>query len=108
MAELFKDFTNLYPVSKTLRFELIPEGETLYYLEKNGVLENDEKRNEDYKKLKKLMDEYYRAYIDEALSNVHLSDFSFGSTKNFYCCRLSSVISYRKDDNTIEQSELTI
>ena len=57
MAELFKDFTNLYPVSKTLRFELIPEGETLYYLEKNGVLENDEKRNEDYKKLKKLMDE---------------------------------------------------
>ena len=36
MAELFKDFTNLYPVSKTLRFELIPEGETLYYLEKNG------------------------------------------------------------------------
>ena len=74
MAELFKDFTNLYPVSKTLRFELIPEGETLYYLEKNGVLENDEKRNEDYKKLKKLMDEYYRAYIDEALSNVHLSD----------------------------------
>lgn len=74
MAELFKDFTNLYPVSKTLRFELIPEGETLHYLEKNGVLENDEKRNEDYKKLKKLMDEYYRAYIDEALSNVHLSD----------------------------------
>ena len=39
MAELFKDFTNLYPVSKTLRFELIPEGETLHYLEKNGVLE---------------------------------------------------------------------
>ena len=37
-------------------------------------MENDEKRNEDYKKLKKLMDEYYRAYIDEALSNVHLSD----------------------------------
>ena len=34
MAELFKDFTNLYPVSKTLRFELIPEGETLHYLEK--------------------------------------------------------------------------
>lgn len=32
----------------------------------------------------------------------------FGSTKNFYCCRLSSVISYRKVDNTIEQSELTI
>ena len=57
-----------------MRFELIPEGETLHYLEKNGVLENDEKRNEDYKKLKKLMDEYYRAYIDEALSNVHLSD----------------------------------
>ena len=38
MTELFKDFTNLYPVSKTLRFELIPEGETLHYLEKNGVL----------------------------------------------------------------------
>ena len=51
MAELFKDFTNLYPVSKTLRFELIPEGETLYYLEKNGVLENDEKRKRSETKI---------------------------------------------------------
>ena len=37
-----------------------------------------------------------------------LESATFGSTKNFYCCRLSSVISYRKDDNTIEQSELII
>lgn len=73
MASLFDGFVNKYPVSKTLRFELIPEGATLENLEKNGVLSNDEKRNEDYKKLKILLDEYYRAYIERALSNVELT-----------------------------------
>ena len=36
MRSLFSDFTNQYPVSKTLRFELIPQGKTKEFLEKNG------------------------------------------------------------------------
>lgn len=72
MRKYYKDFYNQYPVSKTLRFELIPQNETLENMQKNGVLEDGEKRSEDYKKLKVLMDEYYRQYIDEVLSDVHL------------------------------------
>ena len=72
MASIYDGFTNKYPVSKTLRFELIPQRETLEYLEKNGILNNDEQRSEDYKKLKLLLDEYYKAYIEDALSDVEL------------------------------------
>lgn len=72
MGTLYEDFTNIYPVSKTLRFELIPESETKFFLEKNGVLNSDEKRAEDYKRLKELLDRYYKAYIEEALKDVHL------------------------------------
>ena len=32
-----KQFTNLYPVSKTLRFELQPIGKTKENIEKNGI-----------------------------------------------------------------------
>ena len=37
-----KQFTNLYPVSKTLRFELQPVGKTKENIEKNGILLRDE------------------------------------------------------------------
>lgn len=72
MSSLFDDFTNLYPVNKTLRFELIPEPATRAFLERHGVLDNDEKRAKDYQKLKKLLDQYYKAYIEDVLSDVYL------------------------------------
>jgi len=39
----FSNFTNLYSLSKTLRFELKPIGKTLEYIEKEGI-------NRQYKK----------------------------------------------------------
>lgn len=47
-----KQFTNLYSVSKTLRFELIPQGETRAHL--NDLIAEDEQRAEDYKEVKKV------------------------------------------------------
>ena len=38
----FEEFTNLYELSKTLRFELKPIGETQEMLEENKVFEKDE------------------------------------------------------------------
>lgn len=70
--DIFETFTNQYSVTKTLRFELIPERETLEFLERDGILNADEQRAEDYKRLKLLLDEYYRDYIDKVLSNVSL------------------------------------
>lgn len=60
-------FTNLYPVSKTLRFELQPIGKTKENIEKHGILQRDEQRAEDYKKVKKLIDEYHKNFIKSRL-----------------------------------------
>lgn len=63
-----KQFTNLYPVSKTLRFELIPQGKTRAHL--NDLIAEDEQRAEDYKEVKKYIDRYHKWFIDDCLSKV--------------------------------------
>ena len=41
---VFTSYTGQYPVSKTLRNELIPVGRTLEHILREGLLKNDEKR----------------------------------------------------------------
>ena len=36
------------------------------------ILENDEKKSEDYPKVKSLIDDYHKICIRESLKNVHL------------------------------------
>lgn len=75
-----KQFTGLYPLSKTLRFELNPIGKTLEYIEKNGLLTQDEQRAISYKKVKEIIDEYHKAFIEKALNGLRLEfleDFYF-------------------------------
>ncbi|MDD2204266.1 MAG: type V CRISPR-associated protein Cas12a/Cpf1 [Bacteroidales bacterium] len=67
-----KQFTNLYTLSKTLRFELIPIGKTLEYVQQNGLLTQDEQRADSYKKVKKIIDEYHKAFIERVLCNFKL------------------------------------
>lgn len=67
-----KQFTNLYSLSKTLRFELIPQGKTLQNFKKSGILEEDEERAEKYKEVKKIIDEYHKEFIEKKLSNITL------------------------------------
>lgn len=67
-----KKLTNLYPVSKTLRFELQAIGKTKENIEKNGILQRDEKRAEDYKIVKSLIDEYHKQFIKDRLWNFKL------------------------------------
>lgn len=67
-----KQFTNLYPVSKTLRFELQPIGKTKENIEKKGILLRDEKRAEDYKTVKGIIDEYHKQFIKERLWSFKL------------------------------------
>jgi len=69
----FKNFTNQYSLSKTLRFELKPIGTTLENIQKKGLLEQDNQRAESYKKLKKTIDEYHKDFIELALKDVNLS-----------------------------------
>ena len=41
---IYSQLINQYSVSKTLRFELIPQGKTLEYIEKRGLISVDEER----------------------------------------------------------------
>lgn len=65
-------FIGMYPVSKTLRFELRPIGKTLAWIEENQILKNDEQKAEDYPKVKTLIDDYHKVCIYESLKDVHL------------------------------------
>ncbi len=63
------NFTNLYSLSKTLRFELKPVGKTLEHIQEGGFLEQDENRAESYKKVKKIIDNYHKTFIEQSLCN---------------------------------------
>jgi CRISPR-associated protein Cpf1 len=71
--EFFKKFTGLYSLSKTLRFELIPQGNTLQNIHNNNLLRKDKNRSENYKKMKKTLDEYHRYFIENAFKEVKLT-----------------------------------
>lgn len=66
-----KKFTNLYPVQKTLRFELIPQGNTSKHLCK--IIQEDEQIAEDSQEVKKLLDRYHKDFIAIALSSFPTS-----------------------------------
>lgn len=76
MAENYKpiadSFIGIYPVSKTLRFELKPTEITQEYFEKHGILEDDLIRAKDYKEIKKVIDRYHKYFIDDALKGTQL------------------------------------
>lgn len=70
MAKIIDEFCgqeNGYSVSKTLRFELKPMGKTLENISKGKFLESDKKKSDDYKNVKKIIDNYHRYFIDDVL-----------------------------------------
>ena len=67
-------FTNLYQQSKTLRFELIPVGETFENIQKSGIFDRDSRRAENYRKMKKTIDEFHKDFIDHALAGTSLTN----------------------------------
>lgn len=67
-------FVNQYPISKTLRFNLIPQGKTQENFENAKLLEEDEKRAEEYEKVKGYIDRYHKAFIERVLTDFSLPD----------------------------------
>lgn len=66
-------FTNLYSVSKTLRFKAIPIGKTQENIARKRLLEEDASRAEKYAKAKKIIDRYHVEFIDRVMSEVNLT-----------------------------------
>lgn len=70
MNNTFNEFTGLYSLSKTLRFELKPIAQTKENIEKGRFLESDKKKADDYKDVKKIIDNYHKFFIDDVLKNA--------------------------------------
>ncbi len=68
------ELVNLYSLQKTLRFELIPQGETLQNIEKMGILTQDNQRTDDYEKVKTIIDEYHKRFIEICFKDFVLED----------------------------------
>lgn len=64
--------TNLYNISKTLRFRAIPQGKTQENIVKKRIIEEDEVRAKEYKNVKKYMDQYHMFFIDDVLGKTRL------------------------------------
>lgn len=69
---MIEQFTNRYPLDKTLRFSLIPIGETEKHFNEKNLLGKDDQRAEDYKKVKGDIDEYFKVLIDDVLCGLRL------------------------------------
>ncbi len=72
-----EQFTNLYQLQKTLRFDIIPTEETLEILKEKGVkksdkklLEADKKRDSDFHDAQKVIDRYHRYFINSTLDAI--------------------------------------
>lgn len=101
MAKKFEDFTKLYPLSKTLCFEARPIGATKNNIIKNGLLDEDKHRAESYVKVKKLIDEYHKAFIDRVLADgclCYKNEGNEDSLEEYY--EFYSLSSKDKSDDT--------
>lgn len=71
----FENFINRYSLSKTLKFSLIPIGNTLKNFEAKKLLEEDEQRSVNCQKVKKYIDKYHKHCIEKVLAGyVPLKD----------------------------------
>ncbi|GBF51616.1 putative CRISPR-associated protein Cpf1 [Leptospira ryugenii] len=85
------NFTNLYSLQKTLRFELKPIGKTLDWIIKKDLLKQDEILAEDYKIVKKIIDRYHKDFIDLAFESAYLQK---KSSDSFTAIMEASIQSY--------------
>lgn len=85
---LFNQFIGLYPLSKTLRFELRPIGKTRENISSAGILAEDNHRSESYKEVKKIIDEYHKAFIEGVLEDLVLDKESL---QDFFDCYTNNI-----------------
>ncbi len=80
----FSDFTNLYEISKTLRFELKPVGETEKLLEENQVFWIDKQRRDKYEQVKPYFDKLHLDFINFSLDWLELDYLKYQEKYNLF------------------------
>lgn len=66
-------FNEHFQKTITLRNELVPVGKTLENIISSNVLINDEKRSEDYKKAKEIIDSYHQEFMRNLFQKLILN-----------------------------------
>ena len=79
----YENFKNLYPVTKTVQFELVPDERTKEIIEKDGLLLEDEERNENIAVIKDLITECHKHFINENMAPGELQ-IDWTSLKDAY------------------------
>lgn len=72
---VFNQFTYLYELSRTLRFELIPIGKTKKLVEMENAFLKDKTILKNYKETKTYLDKLHREFINDALKQCQI-DFT--------------------------------
>lgn len=67
----FNNLTNLYSVSKTLRFELKPQFSTLEHIKDNKIIQKGEELKSHYEIFKKILDQVFIKLIDDSLDHTY-------------------------------------
>lgn len=75
----FSSMNNLFPVSKTLSFRLVPMGNTLDTIRRARVIEDAEQLKKDYEILKAAADRVHKRFIEQTLSGLHLKYMGEGA-----------------------------
>ena len=85
MNKKMSDFTGMYKLSQTLKFELKPVGSTAENLGKSGLLEQDFKRADDYPAMKCFLDEQHKKFLEKVFSGIETVDWTglAGELENF-------------------------
>ena len=76
MSNKMSDFTGMYKLSQTLKFELRPIGATAENLEKSGLLEQDFKRADDYSAVKCFLDDQHKKFLAKVFSGIDTLDWT--------------------------------
>ncbi|MCD8284341.1 MAG: type V CRISPR-associated protein Cas12a/Cpf1 [Opitutae bacterium] len=95
------EFIKLYPVQKTLRFELKPIGATAVRLEESKLLSEDFARADAYPRVKEIIDDYHRWFIDSALSEAKDKGMDWG----VLATAMSNAIAANKKDGSDKAKE---
>lgn len=72
VQSVYEDFIGRYQISKTLRFKLNPVGKTQEWIDKNNIVDHDEQKMKDSKRVKEIIDDIHRKFIEDVLTSVKI------------------------------------
>lgn len=71
------NFTNVYSLSKTLRFQLRPVGKTMETIGNKRIVESDKQKMFFYKQAKTIIDNIYKQQIGSCLAGIGAKENGF-------------------------------